>query len=75
MLMWNIEELWAGEYTPLLPVCLAQYLFSVCWHHLLLFPAMPVIPCHACEFAREDPVMQIINAADDGELFQWLSLS
>lgn len=42
LLMWNIEELWAGEYTPLLPVCLAQYPFSVCWHRLLPFSAMPV---------------------------------
>lgn len=61
--MWNTEQLWAGEYTPLVPVSLVQHPFPACWHHLLPFPA------------RVGPAMQVINADDAGELFQRLRLS
>lgn len=40
----------------------------------VLAPLASVL-CHACECARVDPAMQVINADDAGELFQWLSLS
>ena len=40
VLMGNTEQLWAGEFAPLLPVSLAQYPLPEPWHHLL-----PFLPC------------------------------